>query len=78
MWAAMTLAREFVRVAPGGEILDTIAIDDRLAIACALGGPDLRTLFLLTALEHAPEALRGTRDATIHVVEVEVPGAGSP
>jgi sugar lactone lactonase YvrE len=78
VWAAMTLAREFVRVAPGGEILETIAIDDRLAIACALGGPELRTLFLLTALEHAPDALRGTRDATIHVVEVDVPGAGSP
>jgi sugar lactone lactonase YvrE len=78
VWAAMTLAREFVRVAPGGEIVETVAIDGRLAIACALGGPDLRTLFLLTALEHAPDALRGTRDATIHVVEVDVPGAGSP
>jgi sugar lactone lactonase YvrE len=78
VWAAMTLAREFARVAPGGQALDTIAIDDRLAIACALGGPDLRTLFLLTALEHAPDALRGTRDATIHVVEVDVPGVGSP
>jgi sugar lactone lactonase YvrE len=78
VWAAATLAREFVHVAPGGEVLDTIAIDDRLAIACALGGQDGRTLFLLTALEHAPDALRGTRDATIHVVEVDVPGAGSP
>jgi sugar lactone lactonase YvrE len=78
VWAAMTLAREFVRVAPGGEILATVAIDDRLAIACALGGPDLRTLFLFTATEHAPDALRGTRDATIHAVEVDVPGAGSP
>ncbi len=78
VWAAMTLAREFVRVAPGGEILDTITIDDRLAIACALGGPDLRTLFLFTALEHAPDALRGSRDATIHVLEVDVPGTGSP
>jgi sugar lactone lactonase YvrE len=78
VWAAMTLAREFVRVAPGGEILETIAIDDRLAIACALGGPNLCTLFFCTALEHAPDALRGSRDATIHVVEVDVPGTGSP
>jgi sugar lactone lactonase YvrE len=78
VWAAMTLAREFLRVAPGGEVLDSISIDDRLAIACALGGPDGRTLFLLTALEHAPDALRGTRDAAIHVVDVDVPGAGSP
>jgi sugar lactone lactonase YvrE len=78
VWAAMTLAREFVRVAPGGDVLDRIAIDGRLAIACALGGPERRTLFLLTALEHAPDALRGTRDATIHTIEVEVPGVGSP
>ena len=78
VWAAMTLAREFVRVAPGGEVLDTITIDNRLAIACTLGGPGLRTLFLLTAPEHAPDALQGTRAATIHVVEVDVPGAGSP
>jgi sugar lactone lactonase YvrE len=78
VWAAMTLAREFVRVGPGGEVLDAIAIDDRLAIACALGGPDRRTLFLLTALEHAPDALRGTHDATIHVVDVDVAGVGSP
>ena len=76
--AIMTLAREFLHVAPGGAVLDSIAIDDRLAIACALGGPDGRMLFLLTALEHAPDALRGTRDATIHVVGVDVPGAGSP
>ena len=78
VWAAMTLAREFLHVAPGGAVLDSIAIDDRLALACALGGPDGRMLFLLTALEHAPDALRGTRDATIHVVGVDVPGAGSP
>ena len=78
IWAAMTLAREFQRIAPGGEVLDTIAIEGRLAIACTLGGVDGRTLFLLTAREHAPDALRGTRDATIHIVEVDVPGAGSP
>jgi len=78
VWAAMTLAHEFVRIAPGGDVLETISFGDRLAIACTLGGPDLRTLFLLTALEHAPDALRGTRDATIHIVEADVPGAGSP
>lgn len=78
VWAAMTLAREFRRIAPGGEVLDTVAVDGRLAIACTLGGPDLRTLFLLTAREHAPDTLAGTRDATIHVVDVDVPGAGSP
>jgi sugar lactone lactonase YvrE len=75
VWAAMTLSREFQRTAPGGEVLDRISFGDRLAIACAFGGPELRTLFLLTALEHAPDTLRGTRNATIHVVDVAVAGA---
>jgi sugar lactone lactonase YvrE len=78
IWAAMTLAREFQRIAPGGDVLDTASVDGRLAIACTLGGPAGRTLFLLTALEHAAAALAGTRGATIHIVEVDVPGAGSP
>ena len=78
IWAAFPLAREFQRIAPGGAVLDTIPMGERLAIACTLGGAQGRTLFLLTALEHAPEALRATRNAAIHVVEVEVPGAGSP
>lgn len=78
VWAAMTLAREFRRIAPGGEVLDTVSVDDRLAIACTLGGPEMRTLFLLTAREHSAAALAGTREATIHVLEVDVPGTGSP
>jgi sugar lactone lactonase YvrE len=74
----MTLAREFARIAPGGEVLDTVSIDGRLAIACALGGPDMRTLYLLTALQHSAAQLAGTRDAAIHVLQVDVPGTGSP
>jgi sugar lactone lactonase YvrE len=78
IWAAMPLAHEFQRIASGGEILDTIPMGERLAIACTLGGPDLQVLFLLSALEHAPDALHGTRDATVHIVSADVPGTGSP
>ena len=78
LWAAMPLAHEFQRVAPGGEILDRIPMGDRLAIACTLGGPEMRTLFLLTSKELPGESIKGTRDATIHVVDVDVPGTGSP
>lgn len=78
IWAAMPLAHAFERIAEGGAVLDRIDVGERLAIACALGGPDLRTLFLLTAHDHDPVALRGTRRATIDVVEVAVPGTGSP
>jgi sugar lactone lactonase YvrE len=78
IWAAMPLARSFQRFEPGGHVTEVLAIDDRMAIACALGGPDRRTLFLLTALEHAPSKLAGTLDATIHIAHVPVAGAGLP
>jgi sugar lactone lactonase YvrE len=78
VWAAMPLAREFQRIMPGGEVVDSISIDGRMAIACALGGPDRKTLFLLTALDHDPAALAGTREAQIHTITMAVPGAGIP
>ena len=78
IWTAMTLAREFQRILPGGEVTDAISIDGRMAIACALGGPDRRTLFLLTAREHAAEALAGTHHGRIDVVQVPVAGVGIP
>ena len=78
VWAAMTLAHEFQRIAPGGEVLDRIPMGERLAIACTLGGPELRTLFLLTSKELPGEGIKGTHEATIHIVDVEVAGTGSP
>jgi len=78
VWAAMPLAREFQRILPGGAITASISVDGRMAIACALGGRDRNTLFLLSANDHAPEALRGTRDGQIHVIRVPVEGAGIP
>jgi sugar lactone lactonase YvrE len=78
VWAAMPLAREFQRVLPGGTVAEVVTVEGRMGIACALGGPDRRTLFLLSALEHAPELLRGTRDARIDVTRVGVAGAGIP
>jgi sugar lactone lactonase YvrE len=78
VWAAFPLAHEFRRIAPGGGVVETIPMGERLAIACALGGPDLRTLFLLTSLGLPGDAITGTRDAAIHVVEVKTAGTGSP
>lgn len=78
LWAAMPLAHEFQRIARGGEILERIPMGERLAIACTLGGSDLRTLFLLTSEALPGESIKGTHDATIHIVEVDIPGTGSP
>jgi sugar lactone lactonase YvrE len=78
IWAAMTLAGEFQRILPGGAVTDSISVEGRMAIACALGGVDRHTLFLLSASEHSPEVLRGTRDGRIDIVRVPVAGTGIP
>ena len=50
VWTSMTLAHQFERIVDGrrSDVTDRIDIGDRTAIACTLGGPERRTLFLLS------------------------------
>lgn len=57
---------------------DRIDMGDRVAVACALGGPERRTLFLLSSTAAYPERLIGTRLAQLDAVTVATPGAGLP
>jgi sugar lactone lactonase YvrE len=56
VWYADVPNKSCVRVREGGEVLQTIELD-RGCFACALGGPDGRTLFLLTNEWGGPEAM---------------------
>ncbi len=47
-----------------------------MAVACLLGGPDRRTLFVATAPDFAPADRRANREGRIEVLRVEVPGTG--
>lgn len=78
VWTAMTLANQFERITEGGVVTDRIATGERAAIACALGGPSRRTLFLLSSPTAYPKRLIGTRDSRLDTVTVEIPGAGLP
>ncbi|BBX09318.1 SMP-30/gluconolactonase/LRE family protein [Mycolicibacterium aichiense] len=78
VWTSMTLAHQFERVVAGGEVTDRIDIGDRAAIACMLGGPDRRTLFLVSAPDAYPQRLVGTRGSCVEMVRVDIPGAGFP
>lgn len=78
VWAAMTLAHQFERIIKGGKVTDRINIDDRTAIACTLGGPERRTLFLLSSTDAYPQRLLGTKLSRLDVVTVDIPGAGLP
>jgi sugar lactone lactonase YvrE len=78
VWVAMTLAHAFERIEDGGALTDRIEMDDRTAIACTLGGPDRRTLFLLSSTDAYPQRLIGTKESRLDAVTVDVPGAGLP
>ena len=67
-----------VRMAPGGEILESISTGDQGAFACTLGGPDGRTLFICVAPDFLEHARQAAREAAIWTTTVNVPGAGRP
>lgn len=76
VWASMTLAHEFQRIVDGGLVTDRIDMEGRTAIACALGGPEGRTLFLLSSTDAYPERLIGTKASRIDILPVDVPAPG--
>lgn len=78
VWAAMTLGNRFDRIVEGGEVTDSIDLGERTAIACTLGGPEDRVLFLLSSTDAYPERLVGTKLSRLDAVAVDVPGAGRP
>ena len=78
VWTSMTLANQFERIIEGGAVTERIDMVDRTAIACTLGGPERRTLFLLSSTDAYPQRLIGTKLSRLDAVTVDVPGAGLP
>jgi sugar lactone lactonase YvrE len=78
VWTSMTLANQFERIVQGGIVTDRIDMGDRAAIACTLGGPERRTLFLLSSTDAYPKRLVGTKLSRLDAMTVDVPGAGLP
>jgi sugar lactone lactonase YvrE len=77
IWVADPHNNEVVRVLEGGAIQDRISLGDRGAYACALGGPDGRTLYICTNKGSGPENA-ANRAGKIEFTKVAVPGVGSP
>ena len=77
IWVASPFTHELVRVKQGGQVAERIK-RDQMPIACMLGGPARRTLFLLTSESIDPDVLRAKRNSRIETTEVEVAGAGFP
>ena len=78
VWFADAIGNRVVRMAPGGEILDSISTGALGAFACTLGGPGGRTLFICVAPDFNEHARQQAREASVWTTEVSVPGAGRP
>ena len=66
----------YIRVEEGGRVVERIDVADYSAYVCTLGGPDMRTLFLCESAILGRERHPG--DGRIRMVEVDIPGTGSP
>jgi sugar lactone lactonase YvrE len=77
VWVASPLTSEVLRVRDGGAIVERIPTGDP-AIACMLGGPARRTLFVLVSSSFDRDTCLARCDARVETVEVEIPGAGWP
>jgi sugar lactone lactonase YvrE len=77
VWYADVPARRCVRVREGGEVLQTVELD-RGCFACALGGAERRTLFIMAAEFPAAASGAGSPTGQVVTVEAPAPGAGWP
>ena len=78
VWYADVPHRRCVRVAVGGEVLQTIDVD-RGCFACMLGGDDGTTLFIVAAEWNGPShAGKGEPAGVVLATTVDVPHAGWP
>ena len=77
VWYADVPNQLCVRVAEGGEPLRTVQLD-RGGFACALGGPEARTLFVAAAEWRGMSELVTPGSGQVLALEVDVPGAGWP
>jgi len=78
VWYADVPNRRCTRVGEGGEVLHTIELE-RGCFACALGGPDRRTLFMMAQQWSGPERMFAEpRTGRVVMAEAPAPGAGWP
>jgi sugar lactone lactonase YvrE len=75
VWYADVPHRHCVRVAEGGDVLQSVEVD-RGCFACMLGGSDETTLFIAAQEWNGPEAV-GSGPRTGRILAVEAPAAHS-
>lgn len=77
IWIANPIAPECARIERGGKVLEVI--DTTMpCYACMLGGPDGKTLFMLTAPSSLPHEVAHETKGKILIATVDAPHAGRP
>jgi sugar lactone lactonase YvrE len=78
VWYGDVPNKRCVRVREGGDVLQTVELD-RGCFACALGGPDRRTLFMMATEWNGPENMfEGPRTGRVLTIDAPAPGVGWP
>ena len=78
VWYGDVPNQRCVRVGEGGDVLHTVALD-RGCFACALGGADRSTLFMMATEWSGPENMfQGPRTGQVLSVEAPAPAVGWP
>lgn len=77
IWMADVVNGQLCRVHEGGTISETIAVDGA-AVACALGGHEGRTLFLMVSPGTQPSDVDGLGRSVIMATRVDAGAAGRP
>ena len=77
VWVSSIVQQEYLRVVEGGRVLQTLELGDRLAVDCALGGADGRTMFIATANSWAPDETETARAGRIERLTVATAGVAA-
>lgn len=78
IWVADPVGRRVLRVLDGGAVTDEVHLADLTPVACVLGGPDRRTLFVCAAQGWRRHDVLANPSGRILAFDVPVPGAGAP
>lgn len=80
LWVAEFFGGRVVRIAPDGTMSQIIDMPVDRPTACALGGPDLRTLYITTTCQNMTEEDRASTPlaGALFSVRVDVPGLPEP
>ena len=77
IWVASATTHEVLRVHENENISERVKVENN-TYACMLGGPDRKTLFVLTAASSDPRECAANPTGRIEITQVDVPGAGLP